>query len=257
MKSPVPIYDCHGHLGTHPDFPSVKHSAEEMIQVMDLLNVEVLAITSTLACYSDCPRGNAEVAIAVKQYPARFRGYVTVNPHREGEALRELGRWTYFHRPPLIKLHPDLHHYPVNGPQYRPVWDYANQTRAVVLVHTWDSDANCGPLLLGPIAREFPRARILLGHSVVTWRGYEQSLEVAKAAPNTFLDITGSQSHRTIIERAVGGIGAGRVLFGSDLPYLEAAVSLGRVLSARISDAEKEQILRKNFLGLLEESGGY
>jgi hypothetical protein len=125
----------------------------------------------------------------------------------------------------------------------------------VVLVHTWDSDPNCGPLLLAPIAREFPEARILLGHSGVTLRGYEQSFEAAKAAPNTFLDITGSQSHRTIIERAVACVGAHRVLFGSDLPFLEAAVSLGRVLSARIADAEKEQILRKNFLRLLEEGG--
>jgi hypothetical protein len=255
MKSPVPIYDCHGHLGAHPDFPSVKHTAEEMIQVMDLLHIEVLAITSTLACYNDCPRGNAEVAEALKQYPQRFRGYVTVNPSPEGQALSELDRWSYFHRPPLIKFHPDLHKYPVHGPKYRPVWDYANQTRALVLVHTWDSDPNCGALLLGPIAREFPQVKILLGHSGVTWRGYEQSFEVAKAAPNTFLDITGSQSHRTIIERAVACLGAGRVLFGSDLPYLEAAMALGRVLSARISDAEKEQILSKNFLRLLEEGG--
>jgi len=253
MKSPVPIYDCHGHLGAHPDFPSVKHSAEEMIQVMDLLNMAVLAITSTLACYNDCPRGNAEVALAVERYPQRFRGYVTVNPSPEGEALCELDRWSYFHRPPLIKLHPDLHKYPVDGPKYRPVWDYAHQTRAVVLVHTWESDPNCSPLQLAPIAREFPQVKILLGHSGVTWRGYEQSFEVAKAAPNTFLDITGSQSHRTIIERAVTCLGAGRVLFGSDLPYLEAAVALGRILSARISDAEKELILRKNFLRLLEE----
>lgn len=253
MKSPIPIFDCHGHLGSHPDFPALKYSAEEMIEVMDLLNIEALAITSTLACYSDCPRGNAEVAAVVKRYPQRFRGYVTVNPNPEGEALRELERWNFFHQPPLIKFHPDLHKYPVNGPKYRPTWDYANQTRAVVLVHTWDSDPNCGPLMFAPIGREFPHARILLGHSGVTMRGYEQSFETAKAAPNTYLDITGSQSHRTIIETAVARVGAERVLFGSDLPYLEAAMSLGRVLSARISDADKEQILRKNFLRLIEE----
>lgn len=255
MRSPIPIYDCHGHLGSHPDFPSVQDTAEEMLPVMDLLHIQVLAITSSLACCSDCPRGNAEVAEVLKKYPDRFRGYITVNPNCEGEALRELDRWSFFHRPPLIKLHPDLHKYPVHGPRYRPVWDYANQTRAVVLVHTWDSDVNCGPLLLAPIAREFPHATILLGHSGVTWRGYGQALEVAKAVPNTFLDITGSQSHRTIIERIVASVGAGRVLFGSDMPFLEGAVSVGRILSARITDAEKEQILSTNFRRLLQEDG--
>jgi hypothetical protein len=253
MRSPISIFDCHGHLGVHPDFPACKHSPEEMLQVMELLNIEILAITSTRACYNDCPRGNAEVAEVLRKYAQRFRGYVTVNPRPPGEALRELERWSHFHHPPLIKLHPDLHQYPVNGEHYRPIWDFANQTRAVVLVHTWESDSNCGPLLLGPVAHEFPQAKIILGHSGVTWRGYEQSFEVAANASNTFLDITGSQSHRTIIERAVARLGAYRVLFGSDMPFLEAAMVLGRVLSARISDEDREMILRVNFARLLEE----
>jgi predicted TIM-barrel fold metal-dependent hydrolase len=253
MRSPIPIFDCHGHLGTHPDFPAWKQGYEDMLQVMDLLNVEVLAITSTLACSNDCPRGNAEVAEVLRKYPQRFRGYITVNPRPPGEALGELERWSYFHRPPLIKLHPECHQYPVDGDYYRPIWDYANQTHAVVLVHTWDSDPKCGPLLLGPIAHAFPQAKIILGHSGVTWRGYEQSFTVAADASNTFLDITGSQSHRTIIERAVARLGAHRVLFGSDMPYLEAAMVLGRLLSARISDEDREKILRGNFARLLEE----
>jgi predicted TIM-barrel fold metal-dependent hydrolase len=255
MRSPVPIFDCHGHLGGHPDFPAGKDTLDEIISVMDLLNIEVLAITSTLACYNDCPRGNAEIAAALARYPRRLRGYVTVNPHPPGEALRELERWRHFHNPPLIKLHPDLHKYPVTGENYQPIWDYANQTRALVLVHTWESDPNCGPSLLAPIARGYPQARIILGHSGVTWRGYEQALETAATAPNTLLDITGSQSHRTILERMVARAGAERVLFGSDMPYLEAAVSLGRVLAARISDADREKILRSNFARLLEAGG--
>lgn len=251
MKSPIPIADCHGHFGVHPDFPAHKGSAEEMLQVMDLLNIECLAITSTLACYNDCPRGNAEIAEILTKYSGRFLGYITVNPNPLGEALRELERWSAFHRPPLIKLHPDLHNYPVHGPNYDPVWDYANQTGAIVLVHTWDSDPNCGPLALLPVANRFPKARIILGHSGVSWRGYEQAFKAAKAAANLFLDISGSQSHRTIIEHAVEQVGAHRILFGSDMPFLEAAGSLGRVLSARIHDDEKERILRSNFLELL------
>jgi uncharacterized protein len=253
MKSPIPIADCHGHLGVHPDFPAYKPGAAEMIQVMNLLNIELLAITSTRACYTDCVEGNREVAEALKEYPRRFRGYVTVNPHLEDEAARELERWNGFHHPPLVKLHPYLHHSPVNGKAYRPIWDYANQTAAIVLVHTWDSDPDCSPLLLLDPAREFPRARILIGHCGVTWRGYMQALEVAEQTENTFLDITGSQSHRSILERMAERVGAERILFGSDMPYLEGAVSLGRVLTARISDAAKEAILRKNFLGLLGE----
>lgn len=251
MRSPIAILDCHGHIGVHPDFPAYKTSPEDMVSVMDQLNIERLAVTSTLACFNDCPRGNSEIAEVLQRHPERFLGYITVNPNPVGEALEQLEKHSHFHHPPLIKLHPDLHQYPVTGPNYLPIWDYAHQTHAIVLVHTWDSDANCGPLLFLSIARQFPGARILLGHSGVSWRGYGQAIDVAKQVPNTYLDISGSQSHRTILEYCVDQVGAERVLFGSDMPYLEAAVSLGRVLTARIADDAKSAILRHNFLRLL------
>lgn len=255
MRSPVAVVDCHGHFGTHVDFPAYKIDAESMVAVMDLLNIERLAVTSTLACYNDCPRGNAEIDKLLKRFPERFLGYVTVNPNPPGQALQELERWAHLHRPPLIKLHPGLHHYPVTGPHYRPVWDYANSTGAIVLVHTWDSDPNCGPLLFPEIANAHPRARILLGHSGVTWRGYHQAMDAAAKAPNLYLELCGSQHHRLILERCVERVGAERILFGSDLPYLEASMTLAHVLTARIQDEAKEKILRKNFLQLMAEAG--
>lgn len=254
MRSPIAVFDCHGHLGMHVDFPAYKADPDSMIAVMNHLNIERLAVTSTLACYNDCPRGNADVDALLKRYPDRFLGYITVNPNPPGEALEELERWSHFHTPPLIKLHPGLHRYPVTGPNYRPIWDYANQTHAIVLVHTWDSDPNCGPLMFPALAKAHPRARILLGHSGVTWRGYHQSIEAASQASNLYLDLCGSQNHRLILERCVDRVGAARILFGSDLPYLEASMTLARVLTACISDAAKEQILRMNFLRLVTES---
>jgi uncharacterized protein len=252
MRSPIPVADSHGHLGVHVDFPAYKNSPEEMIVVMDHLNIEKLAVTSLLACYNDCPAGNAELDMLLRRYPDRFWGYITVNPNPPGEGLQQLERWSHFHTPPLIKFHPGLHKYPVTGEHYKPLWDYANQTRAIVLVHTWDSDPNCGPLLFPSIARAHPKARILLGHSGVTWRGYMQSIEAAEAAPNLYLELCGSQNHRLILEKCVDRVGAERILFGSDLPFLEASMTLGRVLTARIPDAAKELILRHNFLNLLE-----
>lgn len=253
MRSPIPIADCHGHLGVHPDFPAYKATPEEMISVMDHLNIEMLAITSTLACYNDCPRGNAEVDPVLRKYPERFLGYITVNPNPPGQGVAELQKWSHFHSPPLIKMHPGLHKYPVHGKHYLPIWEYAHNTDAVVLVHTWDSDPNCGPLLFPAIARAHPHARILLGHSGVTWRGYMQAIEAAESADNLYLDLSGSQNHRLILERCVERLGAERILFGSDLPFLEASMTIGRVLTANISDTAKEQILRNNFLRLVKK----
>jgi hypothetical protein len=251
VRSPIPVFDCHGHIGVHPDFPAYQADANAMVAVMDQLNIERLAVTSTLACYNDCPRGNAEIEAVLRRHPDRFFGYVTVNPNPPGQAVAELERWAGFHCPPLIKLHPGLHKYPVHGEHYKPIWDYANQHEAVVLVHTWDSDPNCGPLLFPPIAKAHPKARILLGHSGVTWRGIMQAMEAAEAAPNLFLDLASSQHHRLILEKCARRVGAERILFGSDMPFLEASMTLAHVLTAKISDAEKEKILRTNFLTLV------
>jgi uncharacterized protein len=251
MRSPIPVMDCHGHIGIHPDFPSYKNHPEAMLSTMDHLNIKRLAVTSTLACYNDCPRGNAEVQDVLTRYPDRFWGYITVNPRPPGEGLAELRKWSSFHTPPLIKMHPGLHRYPVHGEYYRPIWDYANETSAIVLIHTWESDPNCGPLLFPQLARTYPKVRFLLGHSGVTWKGYMQALEAAIAAPNIFLELCGSQHHRLILEHCVSRIGAERILFGSDMPFLEAAMTLSHVLNADIPDAAKEQILQNNFLSMV------
>lgn len=253
MRSPIPVIDAHGHLRIGVQFP-YKTEPEQMLEVMDDLNIERLAVTASLACWNDAPNGNAQVDDVLRRHGSRFFGYITVSPRVPAEALRELERWSHFHHPPLIKLHPGGHQYPVNGPDYAPIWDYANQTGATVLVHTWDSHALHGPHLFPPIGRAYPRANILMGHSGVTWRGYEQAQEAAEAAPNLYLELSGSQRQRTMLARCVHRVGAERIIFGSDMPALDPAGTLADVLTARISDADKEKILRHNFLRLLGES---
>ncbi len=251
IRSPIPVADAHAHLRSGFAY---KTEPEQMLAVMDSLNIEFIAVTASLACRNDMAAGNAEVAETLRRYSSRFRGYITVNPHVPGEAVRELDRWAAFHQPPLIKLHPGTHRYPVHGLKYAPVWDYANQTQAVVLVHTWESDPFCGPQHFAALGRAYPHARILLGHSGVTWRGYEQATEAALAAPNLYLELSGSQRHRTKLERCVARVGAERILYGSDMPFLEPASTLADVLTAAIPDWSKELILRHNFLRLLGES---
>lgn len=252
MRSPIPVLDSHGHLRLAVRFP-YKTEPEQMLEVMDDLNIEALAVTASLACWNDCPSGNREVDAVLRKLGARFRGYITVNPRVDGEALLELEKWKHFHSPPLIKLHPSAHQYPVNGPAYAPIWDYANQTGAVVLVHTWDSHPHCSPVLFPAIGRAYPRANILMGHSGVTWRGYEQAQEAAVGAPNLYLELSGSQRNRTMLARCVNRIGAERIVFGSDMPALDPAGTLADVFSSKIADADKEKILRYNFLRLLGE----
>ena len=120
-----------------------------------------------------------------------------------------------------------------------------------MLAHTWESDKNCGPGLFADIAREHPRAKIILGHSGVTYDGCQQAIEVARQHDNLYLDTASSQPHIGMIERFVREVGADRVLFGSDIPLLEPAAQLGRIAYARIKETDKEKILGLNAKELL------
>ena len=89
MRSPIPVLDAHGHLRLRVRFP-YKTEPEQMLEVMDALNIEALAVTASLACWNDAPNGNIEVDEMLRKHGNRFRGYITVNPHVPGEALRDI-----------------------------------------------------------------------------------------------------------------------------------------------------------------------
>jgi len=248
----VPIFDCHGHFGSWLDFRVYQNSAAEMLAVMDLIGIDRLAISSLDACYCDQRRGNDETYAVAAAHPGRLLAYTVINPNFPELVEEELARWPKQAPRPLIKLHPYLHRYAVTGPNYRAMWEFADRTSAVVLTHTWESDPTCGPLLFEPLARQYPGARIILGHSGVTRKGYAEAIQAARACENLFLDTTGSQSHEGIVEYCVEQVGGHRLLFGSDLPFLEAAVGIGRIAFSRLPDGQKEAVLGLNFKRLIE-----
>ena len=44
----------------------------------------------------------------------------------------------------------------------------------------------------------------------------------------------------------VGGVGADRILFGTDLPFIDCRPQVGYVAAARISDDDKRRIFGRN-----------
>lgn len=249
--SGVYVLDCHGHLGTAPDFTIRGGTAEDVVARMDRLGVDELCVSALSAIWGDPCQGNGETADAVHRFPTRLRGYVVANPHYRREMLDMIESYRTYPRMRMMKIHPTVHQCAVDGPAYRPLWEFANDNEAIVLSHTFAGDPFCRPALFGDLARAYPRTKILLGHMGATHAGLEEAIEVAASAENTYLDIASSFSPFGSIERAVQAVGAERVLFGSDVPFFDLAVSVGRIAYARISDAAKELILGSNMSRLV------
>ena len=91
-----------------------------------------------------------------------------------------------------------------------------------------------------------PNVAFIIGHSASGWPMIDESCTEAKRRENVHLDLTGSILVYMAIETMVNRVGADRILFGTDIPFIDAAPGLGRVLMARLSDDEKRKILGLN-----------
>ncbi len=125
------------------------------------------------------------------------------------------------------------------------MWEYVNEHHLPLLSHTGTNSKN--PVkAFEKLAESYPNVTIILGHSGFGSEGANQSIEAAKKFPSIYLGITGSVIVYGTLERMVRQIGAERVLFGTDLPFIDPRPQLGRVAFAKITDEEKRQILGRN-----------
>jgi predicted TIM-barrel fold metal-dependent hydrolase len=251
----IRVIDAHAHLGAYFNFYIPRPDAATMVKVMDRLGVEAACISSIPACGADVPRGNAMTAAAVRDYPGRFYGYASVNPHYPGRVRHELERSYDELGLTMIKLHPTIVEYPIDGPAYEPVWRFASERRAIVLSHTWTGTSTCAPKQFGPLAEAYPDVAFILGHSGGTPAGYAESIELAGRHPNLYLDLCRSEMSAVWVERIVTEVGPDRVFWGTDFPFLEPRYLIGRLACAKLSDEAKRKVFGESAAALLRERG--
>jgi predicted TIM-barrel fold metal-dependent hydrolase len=249
----VRVIDAHAHLGGYHNFYIPRPDAATMVEQMDRLGVEIACISSIPACGVDVPRGNEMTAAAVRDYPGRFIGYASVNPHAPKSVYPELERSFDELGLAMIKLHPTFVEYPISGPAYDKVWRFASERKAIVLSHTWAGTSTCAPKQFEPLARDYPSVAFLFGHSGGTPAGYVESIELANRYPNIYLDLCRSEMSAVWVERIVTEVGAERVLWGTDFPFLEPRYLIGRLACAKLSDQAKRQVFGESMAALLRD----
>jgi predicted TIM-barrel fold metal-dependent hydrolase len=245
----VDVIDAHAHVGPFSRFFTPDPSAAAMVRVMDRCGVRRTVLSSCLAIELDTAAGNAVTAAAVEAHPDRLLGYLTLNPHQNPEA--EIARWADHPGLVGVKLHPSLHEYPVTGPAYAPVWEFAAATGRPVLTHTWTGSAFDDPTMVAAVAERHPDVNILLGHAGALPYGFDTVIALARRQSNLYPEICGSHFTGRVLERMVGELGAHRVIYGSDFPFIDLRYSIGRVLFADLPLADRVTVLGGAFTALL------
>ena len=252
----VKVIDIHNHLagpntrGWMLPEPHPAEGIKEMVRVMDRYGVSQSILIANRALFSDLLRGNREAEELAKQFPGRFKGYFVINPwHRDEvneEVLDEFFARDYFIG---FKLLPGYWLVPLDDPRYTIVYEYAEKHHLPILIHTWTKEIEP----LAEIARRYPHAKFIAGHTGCSTAGGRKIAADAEKAENIYFDYTAWFCSTDKWFELFGRFDRSRFLFGSDAALHNESYELSGFLSQPVPDAELLPILAENFERILAD----
>ncbi|WP_338932827.1 amidohydrolase family protein [Streptomyces netropsis] len=186
---------------------------------------------------------NEFVAELCARHPDRFIGFASVDAATPGaadrlrHAITELGLSGLKTAPCYLRMSPA-------DPRWYDVYETARELGIPVLVHTGYTPAKnadgryFSPLLLEPVARDFPDLKIILAHLGTPWTG--PCVELLARHPNLYADLSIFGSYRppaTVAGALAHARERGvldRVLWGTDFPFATMTESVDRM--ARLTE---------------------
>jgi uncharacterized protein len=132
-----------------------------------------------------------------------------------------------------FKFHPTVQGFDPSDETHYPLYAAIQDAGVPALFHTGQTGIGAGlpggygfklglsnPMLLDPVAADFPELQIILAHPSVPWQ--DEALSVATHKHNTWIDLSGwsPKYFPESLVRAANSYLKTRVLFGSDFPLL-------------------------------------
>lgn len=188
------------------------------------------------------PRYYEDVADALKEFPDRFYGFFLANPRDENVCtLLDMAVTKYGFVG--VKLHPTFLGFVADDRELvYPIMEKAKELGILVIFHS-DPTIYATPWQIGLVALDFPEVKIVMAHmGFLAIVHNDAAINMAKRAPNLYLDTTGVYSEGKI-GQAVRELGATRVIYGSDMPFHDPALEMSKIGYTGISEEEKKMVL--------------
>ncbi|WP_250532353.1 amidohydrolase family protein [Caballeronia sp. ATUFL_F1_KS39] len=193
---------------------------------------------------SDYVLGNRQVAAIVRSNPRRWIGFAMVHADRDRERIHEMIREAVVDLGLRgIKVHRH------DARIHRQVCDAARRWRLPVL---YDPGAETGALNL--LAQTHPDVAFVfahLGSFADDWAAQRQVIELISRHPNLFADTAGVRRF-DLLEEALGRAGPGKLLFGSDGPWLHPGLELAKIRALHARPGAFAQMTGGNAVRLLQ-----
>ncbi|SCF22388.1 amidohydrolase family protein [Micromonospora chokoriensis] len=210
------------------------------------------------------PLSSADIARAAAEHADVLIPFGSVDP-RTGEAALDLAaRLIEEEGVRGFKFHPTVQGFDPSHDEYAPLWGLLERAGVPALFHTGQTGIGAGtpggyglrlglsnPILLDPIAADFPGLQIIMAHPSVPWQ--DEALSVATHKHNTWIDLSGWSPKYFPAElvRHANSVLKRRVLFGTDYPLLTPDRWLRDVQTTDLKPDVLPGILKDNAARLL------
>jgi predicted TIM-barrel fold metal-dependent hydrolase len=195
------------------------------------------------AFHSDYAVANKEVAAIVQSDPRRFIGFVFVNPVKDAGRIEAMVRTMVLrHGFRGIKAH--QHDSKLTREVCRVAAAYGLPVLYDVTGHTTQIEL---------LATEYPRVRFIiphLGSFADDWAAQRRVIDLMVRHRNVYADTSGVRRFDLLAE-AIERAGPGKVIFGTDGPWLHPAVELSKIEQLGLAPVARSAVLGGNLLRLL------
>lgn len=248
------VIDAHGHIVPSgpqwlPPLCDRQKLAKLMVEDMDRLGIERTYVSNTIMRYEDVLYPNRELLEVTKPYEGRFKGYLLYFadcPELYTEEYLEKMFATGFYVG--FKSLPKYQEVSIDDPRYEPMFRYAHEHHLPILLHTWDGMPFGNVQLCADVAKKWPNAKVIMGHSGGIDAGRKACIRIANdpAYDNVYFDFCGTFLWTKDWKDFLEQVDPKRVVFGSDSHVHDQAFELGRLLSEDLPDEILQRFLADN-----------
>ena len=194
--------------------------------------------------------------------------FISVDPTRGPEAVREARRLVDTGKVRGLKLHPPLQQFFPNDRIAYPLYEIFAAAKLPVLFHTGHSGIGSGapggagirlkyghPMPIDDVAVDFPELPIIMAHPSFPWQ--DEAISVCLHKPTVYIDLSGwsPKYFSPILIQYANSLLKHKVLFGSDYPWITPDRWMEDFKKIAIKDEVRPLILRDNAIRLFGLGG--
>ncbi len=249
------IIDTHLHLGYLSGLNIPKEPDGQIMRQFQKYGVKK-AVFSHHAALSSIDFGLGQTLKALERYKGMLYAYLVFNPNFAKKSLEIIKEYINHEAVVGVKIHPSWHSCYPNDEKYAEFWKYADANGIVVLTHTWNpnvpnkSQKFSDPVFFEKTAAGHPDVKIILAHAGGRGEYFYKVIGLIERNENLYVDFAGDIFEPFLIENYVERAGSSKLLFGTDLPWVDLRFYLSNILNSRVTDTDRQNIFGLNALKL-------